>query len=273
MSNYTVLVNSSDGYEDCWGPFFQLFARYWPTREAPVMLNTERADWRSPDVDLECTRSAADKPSGWKGSWSECLDTALSRITTPLVLYLQEDYFFQAPVAADMIDEIARKMIDVPAVRHVGLTHFGAHGPFLDTPDPRLWEISKSSRYRLSTQAGLWRVETLRSYLEKDENGWMFEIFGTLRARHRSDLFLTVNRNLFGPQRRVIDYPHTGIVKGRWHPQMPQFFERHGITMDCTKRGFYRQPPWLLRKIETATRLLSSPRACFRALRESARLH
>ena len=44
---FTVLVNSSDGFEDCWDPFFKLFDKYWPNCNAPIILNTEKKTYKS----------------------------------------------------------------------------------------------------------------------------------------------------------------------------------------------------------------------------------
>jgi hypothetical protein len=264
---FTLLVNSSDGFEDCWEPFFTLLERYWKGLRAPILLNTERKDWRpATGLPVKCTRvQPADAP---RLTWSECLLRALDQVKTPLVLYMQEDYFLDRPVNEVLIDEVAALMLSEPEIRHVGLTHFGSHGPFQPwSADARLWQIGKRARYRISTQAGLWRVETLRSYIHPDENGWMFELLGTWRARRREETFLTVARDQFGPSRvPTINYTHTGIIKGRWHPEMPSLFAREGISMDFGRRGMYVAKPAFVRRWETARKLAANPGAVLRAL-------
>lgn len=251
---FTVLVNSSDGYEDCWDPFFRLFNLHWPACQAPILLNTELKDWSCPYLPVRCSRVQA--AVGRRLSWSECLLAALDQVTTPLVLYFHEDYFLQAPADVPTIEALASEMLRDRSVRHIGLTHYGASGPFTATADPRLWRISRRSPYRISTQAGLWHTETLRRYLREPENAWMFEILGTWRARLTNEQFLTVNRDCFGPGRRVLDYIHTGIVRGRWHRDIPAVFERFGVRMRFEDRGFYTAPGWLMGKLETVRRVL-----------------
>lgn len=257
---YSVLVNSCDAYRDCWGPFFELFSRHWPDCSAPVFLHTQVLDQPVSQRPVTCLATGPGLP------WSDATREALGRVQTPLVLYLQEDYFLESPVNGALIDELADEMTRNPAIQHIGLTHFGAAGPFEPTADLRLWKIARNSRYRVSTQAGLWRTDHLRSLLRPGENGWMFEIFGTWRARRRDDLYLTVNRDLYGPGNRVIEYLHTGIIKGRWHAGIPQVFERFGIAVDFSRRGFYRDPGPLLRRMQTARALAREPRALFSAL-------
>lgn len=260
----TILVNSSDGFADCWGPFFKLFMLYWPNCNVKVLLNTETTDWSFPGLDLYCTQVGV---GVGKLTWSECLIKALDQVDTPLVLYLQEDYFLERPVDVRLVHEWADMMEADAKVKHIGFTHFGSGGPFHPTSDPRLWRIDQNARYRISTQAGLWRTETLRSYLKPEENGWMFEIYGTRRASKRSDCFLTANRDIYCSDKTpIFQYVHTGIIKGRWHPGMPQLFARHGIAVDFEKRGFYKEPHWLIRKAGTLKKLASNPVAFVRSM-------
>lgn len=261
---YTVLVNSSDGFADCWGPFFALFARYWPSAPTPVLLNTERTNWHSATVDVRCTRIAANEHA--RLSWGECLLRALERVETPLVLYLQEDYFLEAPVRADRIERIAAMVIANPQISHVGLTTFGSGGPFQPSEFDGLVRVSDRAPYRVNTQAGLWRVDALRSYVRADENGWMFEILGTRRSWKRHDLFLTVDPGDRSVEQAVVRYTHTGIIKGRWHPAMPALFQAHAIEMDFSRRGFHRPSGRMRERMGTVAAVRKRPFKMIRGL-------
>jgi len=265
-ANFTLLVNTSDGFEDCWQPFFHLLTQHWPHCDIPILLNTENKDWSYPNLSICCTRVQACSRSSQRLSWSECLLAALEQVKTPIVLYMQEDYFVEKPIDVDLIQDLAVEMMTRPEIKHIGLTHFGSEGPFEVTEDPRLWRIPRRGKYRVSTQAGLWRVDTLRSYLCPGESGWMFEIFGTRRAWKREELFMTLNRDLFGPRSPAIYYLHTGILKGKWHAGIPEVFARHGIVMDFQRRGFYQPKPWLLRKVDVARKLAKRPLYALKAL-------
>jgi hypothetical protein len=260
---FTIVVNTSDAYSDCWNPFFALFERYWPGNDASVLLNTERADYAYPGVALRTSRVQDGVPE--RLSWTECLDRCLAQVQTPLVLYLQEDYFLEEPVDDARVRALAHMMMDRPEVRQVGLTAFGAYGPFAPSEQDGLWIIDRRSRYRISCQAALWRVETLRSYLRPGENGWMFEIYGSRRARRRHELFLTVDRER-ERARRVVPYSHAGIIKGQWHDSVPALFARHGIEMDFARRGFFVPRPRLLEKARTFRKLLANPAGLVRGM-------
>ncbi len=262
--DFTILVNSCDGFADCWEPFFKLFTLFWPNCNVKVILNTETMDWSFPGLDLQCTQVGL---GVGRLTWSECLIKALDQVDTPLVLYLQEDYFFEKPVDDRLVYELADMMKTDSVVKYIGLTNIGSLGPFGATADPRLWKVTQKARYRISTQAGLWRTETLRSYLKPEENGWMFEIYGTKRASKREECFLTVNKDVYCSEKApVIQYTHTGIIKGKWHQNMPKLFARHNIEVDFEKRGIYKEPFWLIRKAGTFKKLVSNPLAFMRGM-------
>lgn len=250
----TVLVNSSDGFEDCWGPFFHLQQAHWPDCNFPVLLNTETRDWTVPNG--RCSRVAHGEPH--RLSWSECLIRAIGQVETPLLMYFQEDYFLDRAVDHAKIMAAVDLMLQRPDIGHIALTRHGSFGPYDPFPVEGFAKIRQRARYRISTQAGLWRTQTLLGYLDPHENGWMFEIFGTRRAHRRSDLFLMADfsEGNGGP---AVDYVHTGIIKGKWHPAMPNLFAKHGLTTDFSRRGFYVEPHPLLRKWEVIKKLSQDP--------------
>lgn len=253
---YSVFVNSSDGFDDCWVPFFTLLKKYWPECTAPIYLNTERKTYRHADIQINSTQ--VQRNAATRQTWSECLQAGLAMLETPLVLYFQEDYFIHQPVLDERIQQAVKHMFENPTVLHVGLTKHGSHGPFGEYPLTGFKTIDPKAKYRISTQAGLWRIDALKSYLQSRENGWMFEIYGTWRAHKRTECFLTAqcDNKHGGPP---IDYLHTGIIKGQWLPQIPEVFKINNIYVDFSKRGFYQQKNTLLRKMETASRLLQHP--------------
>ena len=254
--DYSVLINSCDSFEDCWEPFFKLFLKYWPDCDGKLLLNTELKKWTCDYAEIQCTQVQNEVTR--RLAWSACLIRALDQVDTPLVLYLQEDYFLHQKVRSDVIRKAVKYMIDNPNVKHIGLTKHGSHGPFFKTDQDWLSLIPQNARYRISTQAGLWRVDTLKSYLRTEEIGWMFEIFGTWRASRRDDTFLCAD---FAPSEggAAIDYLHTGIIKGRWLREIKEVFEANGISIDYSRRGFYIPKNPYLHKFEVGSRILKRP--------------
>jgi len=238
MDDLTVLVNTSDGFEDCWGPFFQLFERYWPACPYPIVLNTETKAPRFDGLTVRAARVAVG--AGRRLSWSECLAHCLDAIDTPFVLYLQEDFFLEAAVQQPLVEQFmhALRAGDADVIR---LMECGGSGPWTPTPDPLLWAVDQRAEYRIALQAALWRKSTLRGHLRMHESPWQMEVFGSARARRQRDRVLCVNRDRFhGPGKEVFPYQPTGVVKGQWARDIVEpLFERHGIAMDFSRRGFF----------------------------------
>src|SRR5882724_6357915 len=102
MPRITVIVNSTDSFEDCWVPFFTLFDRYWADCPYPLVLNTERKQFQFPGLDLRASCVGPSQHPGAAG-WSESLIRCLHQVDSEYILYLQEDYFLNAPVDQPLI--------------------------------------------------------------------------------------------------------------------------------------------------------------------------
>jgi len=267
LNPYSLLVNSSDNFEDCWVPFFQLLKKNWGTMDVSILLNTEFKVFSFDGLSIKSSQSHLFETNR-KLTWSECLINALKMIESPIVLYMQEDYFIEKSVKTDVINDFVILMMENKNIKHIGLTHFGSNPPFSKYEnDDRLWYINQNNKYRISTQAGLWDKNTLLSYLCPEESGWMFEIFGTKRANRRKDIFLTVNREIYNPQNgSIIEYTHTGIIKGKWHKAIPTLFRENNIVVDFSKRGFYEPRSIVFRKIETGKKILTNPKKIIRGI-------
>jgi hypothetical protein len=259
---YTILVNSSDNYVDCWQPFFVLFNKFWPSNEAPIILISQtKVEHQFPGVRILGTETIAQR----KLTWTESLLLALDHVESDYVLYFQEDYFLDARVRDDLVQDAVNTMLRHPEILYVGLTKNGLQEPYEDCQFPSMEAIREHAWYRISTQAGLWKKNTLISYLKPEENGWMFEIYGTLRSWKRNELFLRTKVNLekAGP---AISYPHTGIIKGKWNRAIVDLFKTHSIVIDYNLRGFHQNEYSLLRRLKLLRKLLHDPILLLRAV-------
>jgi hypothetical protein len=263
IMTYSILVNSTDSFEDCWSPFFHLFSKYWPDCKHKIYLNTEMKEFTFPGQEVICTRVFDGDPD-MKLTWSECLRRCLDRIDTDIVLYFQEDYFLNAPVDVMLVDTFVKTMI-AEHYAHVSLVTFSNRGPWRPTNDPLLWEVDQNAPYRLSLQAGLWHKGSLRSYLRPHENPWQFEVWGSKRSHRVKEKFANISRDVFGKSRsQVIPYVPTGVVKGKWNRDVvDKLFREHGIELDFSKRGFYDPSESDVQKASLVRRALARFRSLF----------
>jgi hypothetical protein len=242
--NLTVLVNSTDTFDDCWPPFFRLFKQYWPSCPCQLVLNTETREYSDTELQLSCSKVQAKDPSGSSRlSWSDCLIRCLDGIRTPYVLYLQEDYFLNGPVDQGFVAQCVDVMIE-HAVPHIRLMEVDDRARYQKSGlHPLLWKIDQRANYRVSLQAGLWGVAALKNLLRLGESAWTFERRGSVRAIAKPEVFLCQSLDHFNHRGRYpIPYRPTGIVRGKWYaPAVVELFAAHGISVDYSQRGFYRE--------------------------------
>jgi hypothetical protein len=243
-ADLAILVNSSDGFSDCWPPFFTLLETFWPDRPFQVYLNTESATYTHPRVDVTClTHPPA--PSGIRMPWSDRLLSSLEAIPQQHVLYMQEDYFLDAPVRTDIANDCLRTVIEAGVgcvhLTPVHLKPFGSWRGRSIAELPYLVDVPRLAQYRVSTQAAIWDKRVLASYVRPDETVWETEILGTVRAWSQPAAIRTIDPDCL-PGGPVISYTGTGIIRGKWHPAMVSLFARHGLEIDFNRRGFHSFP-------------------------------
>lgn len=238
-ADLAILVNSSDGFSDCWLPFFTLLETFWPDCGFPFYLNTESATYSHPRLDVTCLRHPP-ASSGRRLPWSDRLLRSLEAIPQRHVLYMQEDYFLDAPVRTDIVNDCLRVAVEA-GIGCVHLTPFGARRSRVVAERPYLVDVPRFSHYRVSTQAAIWDKRVLSSYVRPGESVWETEILGTVRAWSQPDSIRTIDPERL-PGDPVMSYTGTGIIRGKWHPAMVPLFARHGIAIDFDRRGFHAFP-------------------------------
>lgn len=251
----TVIVQTCDAFSDCWEPFFELLSRYWPDCPYELVLSTESMRYTHASLNIRCYTA---KTHGIASNhWSDRLIGCLQFVQTPYVLHIQDDYFIKARVQGQIIDE-ALAVMEAEAWTHIGLTHFGPRGRLLPTRYGWLHETPRLRRYRVNTQAGLWDRLGYLSVLKPRESCWQFEILGTWRERWANRKFGNVAAN-YARHNPIVGYTGTGILKGRWHPEIPRLFAAEGFAVDFTKRGMARPTTRFASKVDIAGRLCQSP--------------
>ena len=172
------------------------------------------------------------------------------------MLYLQEDYFLNAPVIAGKIDEFSKLMSDnsLPLVR---LMELGDQSRFaVSSYGDELLVVPQTTPYRINMQAAIWNRKFLLEQLREGETGWQFERLGSLRAAKQSHTFLCQNHKIFVRNHYdIIPYDPTGIVKGRWVQRIVEpLFKDHDIDVDFAVRGFHVVSP--LRQLYIKSRFI-----------------
>jgi hypothetical protein len=261
-----IFINTSDGFNDCWDPFFTL----WRTNAGeltslPIYLNTERVTYLSGDLSIVPTCVWAERETE-RPTWSTCLQRGLEVVEQTYVLYMQEDYFITRPVRCDWVFRAKNLLDSHPNVDVVYLNKFGpifSAGPAVEDG---FVTVPRNSKYLVSTQAAIWRKNSLQMHARGWENAWMFEKFGSWRAMRSNKTFVSVVPDVLRHD-AVMDYIYTGVMKGKWHRGCVDLFSVNGISVDFSKRGFYQDAGRLKTKYEVAKKLFGKPSATLKSLK------
>ena len=253
---YSVFVNTTDSFEDCWIPFFTLFKKYWPEYDGIIYLNTETKIFEYPGLNIKSIQSNKLNPNT-KITWSECLIRALKKIDTDVILYLQDDYFFKDCVKNELINKYSSVMFEHKNIDCIHLTDQAVLFENVMSQYEGLYPVKIKQTYLVSCQAALWKKEILLKYLRPHENAWQFEKFGSKRGFIFKDIFFVVDPNQIKlNQFEIIPYVFTGIIKGRWKEEVVPLFNKNKIGIDYTIRGFALQAP----KIKFSMKILQKLR-------------
>lgn len=189
---------------------------------------------------------------------------ALDGIETPYILYLQEDYFLEAPVRADVLESllIEIKMLNVGAIRLSGTDGFG---PFHDINSSLIVEVDKSAKWRLSLQAALWKKSVLRSLVRKHETPWQLESYGSFRIRRLKEKICSTKQHSRSEfDNDIFPYRPTGVVAGSWVGDVVQpLFEKHDISINFNLRGFHVRGLRVKRRKSLLLRIVDRVRSLF----------
>lgn len=237
---YSILVNTCDKFDDCWDPFFKLLTIYWPDCKEKIYLNTEYKDYSFGDLDITAVKGSFEHniPKGKYPTWSQCLIWALEKIETPIILYMQEDYFLKDKVKSDIIDRYVEIMEKDSMLKCIYISN-----PSVWHTEPSEYEnlhyVAVNQNYRVSCQAALWKKDELLALLRARENAWYFEIYGSQRSGVLAHKYLGVPRSyVYNGQFEILPYIYTGIVKGQWLREVVPLFTNHQIEIDFSLRGF-----------------------------------
>lgn len=243
--SYSILINTCDKFEDCWDPFFKLLSIYWPDCKGKIYLNSEYKGYSYNGLKITplkvCEKHQISRDK--RTTWSQCLKWALEAIDSDVILYMQEDYFLKDKVKDEIVEEYVQLIHKNKNIQCIHLTDQSVKA-YSKSEFKNLDEVEYKQRYRVSCQTALWRKQELLDLIREYENAWDFEEFGSMRSTIMQHDYYVVNRNYVKiNQFEIIPYIFTGIVQGHWLDETVPLFEKHGIKMDFSMRGFVKNAP------------------------------
>jgi hypothetical protein len=227
-----LLVVSCDRYADVWPFFFDLLRIHWSDCPLPVLLGSNHL---SPDrTGVESVLIGADR------SWSRGVGFMLDRVEElhpgcDFVLLFLEDFFLKSAVDSARIIEL----IQIARARQVGCLRLAAGLPLALLPAaevaglPGIGVIGSAEPYRVTLQASIWRISTLRKLLAPGLTPWEFEQIGTQLSEMLDDQF-------WGVMAPAINYDHA-IEKGKWKPAGLEILTKAGLDPGKLSRAVFSE--------------------------------
>lgn len=233
----TIVVNSCDLYDDLWIPFFTLLKKYWNTAGIRILLNTESKSFQMDGLEIECVHSPKDYPYGKR------MLNVLSKVKTPYVLPLLDDFFLRSPVNVDTIERIIDWMENDSQIVCFNCDCLQVYMDFEIDKYAKYRRIPMGNDYTLNMQAAVWRTESLKNYWRPNVSPWEWEVIcNYLTMKHMKHKFYC----LLNIKDTFMDYGHYkfgdiwGVYRGKWVKEdVIPLFQKEGIEVDYSKRGFY----------------------------------
>jgi hypothetical protein len=225
----SIIVSSCDAFFDCWRPFAFFWRKFWPDCPFPVYLIVNEFEVRSSFI--KPIRVGPDQ------GWATNMQRALAKITTPYVIYFQEDYFLTAPVqreqlAADLAVAVER---DAAAFCFFGRTDLERDFQPLNE---RFGIVPQQSDGRTRCQATLWKRDVFAATLRAGETAWNMEARGSDRTRGL--LALSYSRKDNGP----IPYLMSAVSRGLWMPEAIALCREHNFCIRPAFRPHHADTKW-----------------------------
>jgi hypothetical protein len=221
MPELPVLVVSCDRYRDLWRPFFELFWQRWPDCRGPVYLGSNFEDYDDPRVDT--LRVGTDV------NWAAGVTSMLDRIRAEYVIVMLEDFLLMQTVDNTRIERLA----EIAAAERLGcLRLYSIFPPETAVAQyPELGSFAPGEKWRITAQAAIWRVETLRRLLVPGFTAWDFELVGSQMSDYMPD-------RIWGVMRPALVYDQA-VEKGKWRPQGLAICDAAGVRVDLERRGVF----------------------------------
>jgi hypothetical protein len=174
-------------------------------------------------------------------SWSDGLLKAITILKTKF------DYLFITLEDSPITEKVDQEKLD-----DITETFFAVEGNFLSLftqanmgkPTSRFNNhfgiIGKGSLYRPTCVYSLWKISVLEDLLERDENAWEFERFGSVRSDKYDGFYMTY-RNFF----RVSN----AVIKGKWQRSEYNKIVSLGFIPDLSSRKVFSRIEELYNKL------------------------
>lgn len=215
-----IVVFSCDKNTDTFLPFHHCIEKYYPDHPEIIYLTETVVN---PYYKTICKNYPLN-------CWTRRIRESLKEINDDIVLFIVDDAFIRKEVDVKRIEE-AQKVLHGNAAMVNFEKSFDKND--LATNYPFIKKRNKGACYELSLLVGLWQKDKLINILNKDSDPWTVEL-----RQNTLGYDYYINSGDY-----IIDWGYetwkpAGIFKGKWCREIIDFFNKEGLDVDYTTRGF-----------------------------------
>lgn len=215
-----ILVLSCDKNTDTFEAFHHCMEKYWPAHPE-VIYTTETVP--NPYYKTISKNYPLD-------IWTKRIREVLDDIDDDKILIMIDDCFIRQPVDETRIKYACEQLKGNIASFNFEKT-FDVHD--IETELDGFKKRQHGSSYEISIMCGLWDKEKLRNVISYDSNPWQVEF-----RQNNCNYDYYINSSDY-----IIDWGYktwhpAGLCRGKWCREVVSFFEKEGIKVDYSIRGF-----------------------------------
>lgn len=174
-NDITLLIGTCDKYSFLWEEFVYLFNKYW---DSSIPIDK----YFMTESETDKTLNGFEFIKNDKIPYSNRLMSTLEKISTPYVLWMQDDYFLRKTLPKKTFDNYL-KFTKENNLDRFGICEDSKYYTKKYIKDD-IFKLDQNSEYTLSMQCSIWDTEFFKSCLEPNESIWDFEIKGTQRLNN-----------------------------------------------------------------------------------------
>jgi len=230
ISNFAILIISSDKYKDIWPIFFHFFYKNWENCPFKVYLGSNTV---LNQVDPKIQNIL----SGGNLDWSTSLENILNKIPEKKLLIILEDFLIISQVNSKMVLEQFEYM-EKYNVNH--MHYYNPDVPFDSDIDDQYGEYHPGAPLRVNV-FGFWDKNCLMKIIQHGESPWEFEILGSYRSTP-FEKFLAIKNQPF----KILNL----VEKGSYIASSVAFCESLEVKLSYEQRGEWGQRMTLKNKLQ-----------------------
>ena len=171
--------------------------------------------------------------------WSKRLKMSIQKTKNDIVLVMVEDFFLRSKIDKSLIDNFLLLMNGTDKIDHIRLLAPQKKVNVEKSEFDYLDRMDNNTDLRFTYLPGLWKKNTILKYVKNYESPFSSERFGNIRSKIYKDGFYSVSKEYIKHNGQFYDCEQSGVIfKGKWARWVSAFFEKEGIRIDYSKRGF-----------------------------------